>query len=286
MRVVAVGAAANLLLAAAKVGVGILAHSQALVADGIHSVSDLATDLVVLAGARFWTTPPDAAHPYGHGRVETLVNVFIGLALAVTSIGIAWEGIHTISGNESVSPGWSALAVGIISLVGKEALFRWTVHKGRACGSSALVSNAWHHRSDALSSVPVIVAVVVGWLAPHLTFLDPIAAVLVAMLLLKASWEIVRPAAKELLEAQDPGLVQEIHDMAEAKSEVCAVYDIRTRRVGSAVFVDLKMLVDPDLSVAAVHALQHDLESEVKRRHPAVVELLSHAEPGIEAPLR
>ena len=276
----------NLLLAVAKVTVGVVGHSQALVADGVHSLADLVTDAVVLVGAKFWTAPPDAAHPYGHGRVETLVNLFIGAVLVVTGLGIAWEGIQTISGAEAVKLGWPALVVGIASIVGKEALFRWTVRKGRAARSSALVANAWHHRSDALSSVPVVVAVLVGWLAPHVTFLDPVAAVLVAVLLLKAAWDVLLPAASELLEARDPALARDIHDVGEAQSQICAVYDVRTRRVGSAIFIDMKMVVDPDLSVAALHALQHELEAEIRRRHPAVVELMVHAEPGIHAPER
>lgn len=277
------GAAVNLLLALAKVTVGLMSQSQALLADGIHSLSDLVTDAAIVLGARFWTAPPDAGHPYGHGRLETLVNLFIGLVLAATAVGIGWRGLATIATAESVHLGWPALVVSVVSVAAKEALFHWTVHKGRAIGSTALIANAWHHRSDAMSSIPVLLAVVVGWAAPSLTFLDQVAAVLVAALLLRAAWGIMKPAADEIMEARDSGLERDIHDAAESRDEVCAVYDIRTRRVGGAVFVDLKMIVAPDLSVAAVHALQDTLEGEIRGRHPNVVEVLAHAEPGIEA---
>jgi cation diffusion facilitator family transporter len=279
--VAVIGALGNVLLAGAKVAVGLSGNSQALVADGVHSLSDLVTDAAVVLGAKFWTAPPDTSHPYGHGRLETLVNLFIGLVLAGTAIGIGWKGVVTIGVSHSVQLGWSAFAVSLGSVAVKEAMFRWTARRGRTIGSSALVANAWHHRSDAMSSLPVLLAVVVGWFAPQLTILDHLAAVLVAALLLKAAWDIMKPAVLELLEARDFDLEKEIHDAAEAQDEVHAVYDVRSRRVGGAVFVDLKMIVDPDMSVVMVHALQHELQSRIRSRHPAVSELQAHVEPGV-----
>lgn len=280
-RVAAVGAAGNVALAALKVGVGLWSHSQALVADGVHSLSDLITDAAVILGARFWTAPADSDHPYGHGRIETLVNVLIGVVLALTALGIGWRGVASLASDSEVNLGIAALATTLTSILAKEALYQWTIRRGRAIDSSALVANAWHHRSDALSSIPVAVAVIAGWVFPDLHTLDPIAAILVAALLLKAAWEITWPAIRELSEADDdPELGERVESIALEIEEIRSVHKIRTRRVGGASFVDLHIQVAPTMSVADAHALAHSLQERVRGREPQVLEVLAHVEPA------
>jgi cation diffusion facilitator family transporter len=277
-----VGAVANVSLATLKIGVGLVSQSQALVADGIHSFSDLVTDAAVILGARFWTAPADSDHPYGHGRIETLVNVLIGVVLAATALGIAWRGAFSLAqAQEDITLGWPALAVTLASIVSKEILYRWTARRGREIGSPATVANAWHHRSDALSSVPVAVAVVAGWTVPDLGYLDQIAAILVAALLLKASWEIAWPGLRELSEADDdPALGRRVEAIALGMEAIHSVHNIRTRRVGGASFVDLHMMVPPEMPVVKAHEVAHQLQNAVRNQEPQVLEVLAHVEPA------
>ncbi len=279
--VTAVGALVNLVLAAAKVTIGFTARSQALVADGIHSLSDLITDGVVLLGAAWWTRPPDADHPYGHGRLETLVNLFIGAALALTAAGIVWKGLVSMTSGEVSHLDWPALVVAGISVATKEWLFRWTARLGRQVGSSALVSNAWHHRSDALSSVPVLIAVVTSWFVPNLLFVDQVAAVLVAAMLVRAAWQIALPSVHELTEThQDPRLAARVAELAEQFPEIASVHRIRCRRVGGAFFVDLHMLLDPATPVVVAHETSHRFQTAVREDQPQVIEVIAHIEPA------
>ncbi len=275
------GAFVNLVLAAAKISVGFTALSQALVADGIHSLSDLVTDAIVLLGAAWWTRPPDEQHPYGHGRVETLVNLFIGVALAATAAGIVYKGLISMTSGEVTPLEWPALVIAAISVATKEWLFRWTARRGQQVGSSALVSNAWHHRSDALSSVPVLVAVITTWLVPALLFVDQVAAILVAAMLLRAAWNIARPSLNEITEtSQDPKLAARVAELAAEFPEISSVHRIRCRRVGGAFFVDLHMLLDPETPVVVAHETSHRFQAAVHGDQPQVVEVIAHIEPA------
>ena len=183
-RVVLYGALVNVLLSVLKVSVGIFSHSQALIADGIHSLSDLLTDCAIFVGAKYWNTPPDKAHPYGHGRLESLINICIGVVLGIVALGIGWQSLTSIDKSSSMAPGWWAFAVAIISIILKEGLFRWTAAKGKNIRSRALVASAWHHRSDALSSLPVAIAIFCTHIFPDILFLDNIAAMIVSVMIL------------------------------------------------------------------------------------------------------
>ncbi|WP_439899327.1 cation diffusion facilitator family transporter [Photobacterium kishitanii] len=155
-----VGSIANIALAFIKITVGKLTGSQALIADGVHSFSDLVTDTAIIIGSRYWTAPADTEHPYGHGRFETLTNIFIGFILAIVGIGIGWDSLHSISTQSHSQPGILAFSAAVASIVVKEALYRWTAIQAKSINSRALYANAWHHRSDALSSLPVAIAVI------------------------------------------------------------------------------------------------------------------------------
>ena len=274
------GMALNLVLSAAKFVFGILASSQSLIADGVHSLSDMVTDVAVLIGAPFWSAPPDKSHPYGHGRIETLLTMVIGGILAGVGVLICYHAIVSIREPDQGIPGWSAFAVACVSIVLKELIYRWTITVGKRVRSSALIANAWHHRSDGFSSVPVAVAVLGMHLRPDLVNLDHIAAILVSMLILQAAWRIVWPALKELT---DVGMGEEerkrLVEIVTKTEGVRNVHALRTRRVGSGIFVDLHVLVAPEISVGEGHDIAENLERRLLSEERDVVDVVVHVEP-------
>ncbi|MDO6684557.1 MULTISPECIES: cation diffusion facilitator family transporter [unclassified Agarivorans] len=275
-----IGSIANVFLAILKIGVGKLTGSQALVADGVHSFSDLVTDAAILIGSRYWAAPADKEHPYGHGRFETLTNIFIGALLILVGVGIAWDSINSLTANETSNPGALALAAALVSIVVKEVLYRWTLIQAKRVNSRALHANAWHHRSDALSSLPVAVAVLANYFFPHLHYLDQIAALLVTAMILKAAWEIIWPAMQEITEKEaDEKLEQKIQHHAVSNDEIKEVHAIRNRRVGSAILVDFHLLVDPDMSVDKAHTISEEFKDHLMQELDEVVDVIIHIEP-------
>lgn len=270
----------NLALAILKCSVGYLSKSQALFADGIHSLSDMATDLMIIIGAKFWEKPADDCHPYGHARIETLVTIIIGAALAVTALFIGWEAILSFSNKDDKNPGKIVFVVALISIILKESLFRWTISKGKKLKSSALISNAWHHRSDALSSIPVAVAVIGGFMFPALIYLDQIAALLVATMLLKAAWSIARPGILEICESS-AGTETEIiiKKLSSQIPEIKEIHAVRTRVLGGSVLADLHLLVDPKISVEEGHDIGDKFKKIVLESTENIVDVLVHIEP-------
>ncbi|MGY5452381.1 cation diffusion facilitator family transporter [Agarivorans sp. MS3-6] len=274
-----IGSIANVLLAILKITVGKITGSQALVADGVHSFSDLVTDAAILLGSRYWAAPADKEHPYGHGRFETLTNVFIGAILVIVGLGIAWDSINSFS-EETSNPGALALWAAIISIVVKEALYRWTLVQAKKVNSRALHANAWHHRSDALSSLPVAVAVLANYFFPHLHYLDQVAALLVTAMILKAAWEIIWPALQEITEKEaDEQLDHKIQSRAALIPDIKEVHAIRNRRVGSAILVDFHLLVDPLMSVEQAHTITEEFKDHLMQELDEVVDVIIHIEP-------
>ena len=180
-RVTFVGMALNILLALAKGAGGLVFKSHALVADAIHSFSDLVTDFAVIFGVRYWSAPPDEEHPYGHGKIETMVTAFIGLALAALAFELVHDAVSSIaSGGSKDVPGLFAFVIAVLSVIVKEALFRWTRAEARRLNSPGLEANAWHHRSDAASSIPAAVAIALARLFPDVGYIDQLGAILAA----------------------------------------------------------------------------------------------------------
>jgi len=279
-RVTLWGLVINLALAAFKFAAGLLGSSQALIADAVHSVSDSVTDIAVLIGAKFWSAPADASHPHGHGRIETMITVLIGAALAAVGIGLAYNALSTLATPHRIVPGWIAFAAACVSLVSKELLYQWTMRVGKRVKSSALMANAWHHRSDGFSSLPVAIAVLGTRLQPEWTFLDHVAAVIVSLLILQAAWNILWPALKQLA---DTGASKEeqdtIRSMAAVVPGVREVHALRTRHVGPGLQVDLHVLVAPQLSVREGHEISGAVKSRLLQDGPDVVDVLIHIEP-------
>lgn len=267
-RVTLAGGAANLLLLALKFAAGAAGNSAAMLADAVHSLSDFATDIVVLVFVRIANKPGDKTHGYGHGKYETLATAIVGLLLLAAGAGILWNGARAVAGfagGQPVGkPGAVALAAALASVAAKELLYRYTAAAGRRLNSQAVVANAWHHRSDALSSVGTAagiggaVALGEGW-----QVLDPVAAVAVSFFIIKAAVQLLGPCLSELVEHSLPEeLERRITDAALSFEGVSEPHNLRTRRIGNYYSIDLHVRMDGDLTLRQAH----DTASAIERR--------------------
>ncbi len=281
-----IGFGSNLALATFKLFAGIIGHSGAMIADAMHSLSDFASDIVVLIGFRFVGKPADKSHDYGHGKYETLVTVVVGGILLLVGVGILWDGVVKIrlglEGELLAAPGGIALVAAIISVVVKEWLYRYTITIGKKINSKAVVANAWHHRSDALSSIGTVLgvggAIVLGekW---HI--LDPIAAVIVSIFIIKVALDISSGSIRELTdESLSDEAKQEIIQIASAFSTVTDPHNLKTRRIGSDVAIDLHIRVAHDMCVADAHDITNKIEAEIRRRFGQSAFISIHVEPN------
>jgi cation diffusion facilitator family transporter len=274
------GIVGNLVLSAVKVGVGLSAGSMALVADGVHSLSDMATDVAVLLGVYFGSKQPDEKHQYGHGRIETFSAGFIGIALIGVGGVMIQRAAAGIAAGRYVRPGFIVLFVAIFSIVVKELLYRATKKVAVQTHSSALYANAWHHRSDSLSSV----AVVAGFVSLQFGFKygDQLAAVAVGLMIILVGIRVMTDCLSELTEsAIDPDTIEHIKHVINANSSIRQWHKLRTRTVGREVFLDLHILVKADLNVAAAHEIAESLESALNEQITRPVNITVHIEPDI-----
>jgi len=275
-----VGLLCNLALAAAKAAAGILGHSQAVLADALHSLTDSVTDIAVILGVRFWTAPADEDHPHGHGRIETLITVVIGLTVGAVAVGMGVQAIRGLRHDPGTAPTAIALAVALVSIVVKEVLYQWTARVGREVRSPALVANAWHHRSDAISSIPAAVAVAVTLIDPGWAVVDRVGAVVVCLLILQASWRILQPAIDQLIDAGAPASDRRhIEELALQVDGVEAAHAVRTRYVGADLAVDLHVEVDGGLSVGEGHTIAVAVRRKLIEEGPNVTDALVQIEP-------
>lgn len=275
-----IGLAVNLLLAVVKFAAGYWGRSQAMIADAVHSLTDTVTDIAVIAGSHFWAQPPDEDHPYGHRRLETLITVFIGAMLAAAGFSIGWEALTNLKQDGAYRPGWIAAAAAVLSIICKEILYRWTAATGRRVKSPALVANAWHHRTDAISSVPVLVAVGGSILFPDWSFLDGLGAVVVSIFILQAALRIVWPGLRELIDSGAPAAIRnEIARVAEDNEEVLQVHDIRTRYIGSSIQVDLHIVLNGELSVRDGHTIADAVKKRLIDDVTDIIDVVVHVDP-------
>ena len=277
-RVTVWGLVVNLALAGIKFVFGYYGRSQALIADAVHSLSDTSTDIAVLVGVGYWSAPADVDHPYGHSRIEALVSLFIGVMLGAVGVGLAYRAVATLQTPHWGVPGLSAFAAACASIAAKEALYRWTAAVSTRTKSSALAANAWHHRSDALSSVAV--AALGAQVRPTWGFLDNVAAVIVSVLILRAAWHIAWPALGQLLDTgADEAERQAIRELALGTEGVQGVHALRTRHIGSGLQIDIHIQVDPHLSVREGHAIAGAAKERLLTQGPSVIDVLIHVEP-------
>lgn len=273
-----VGIAVNSALAAVKVVVGLLAGSLALVADGIHSLSDLVTDATVLVGIFVSSKKADVKHPYGHGRAETFAGLFIALVLMFVGGTMIYYATVAIAKDEMTQPHFVVLIVALASIFSKEWVYRITQKVARESHSTSLYANAWHHRSDALSSV----AVVVGFIALEVGFGhgDQVAAIAVGLMVIYVGVHIIGDVFRELVEgAADSETIKQIEQIIDANADVRHWHKLRSRTVGREVFLDVHILVDPELNVAGAHRISENLEKSLEEQVSRPVNITVHIEP-------
>jgi len=277
-----IGLLVNLALTAVKFVAGFLGGSQAVVADAVHSLSDSLTDVVVLVGVKYWSAPADQQHPHGHQRIETIITVYIGLALAAVALGLGYKAMISLR-EAHTPPTGVALAAVLLSIVVKEALFRWHFSVGKRLRSQALLANAWEHRSDAFGSMPAALAVGVAIVAPGWGFVDRVGAIVASLLILQAAWKIAWPALTELADrGADVLTVEKIRELTQTVAGVREAHAIRTRYLGSGLQVDMHVLVDPQISVEQGHFISECVKIRLLELMGEVLDVIIHIEPDLE----
>jgi len=284
-RVTLVGSVGNLALLAFKFVAGIVGHSAAMVADAVHSLSDFATDLIVLVFVRISAKPQDAGHDYGHGKFETLATLFVALALVAAAIGIIVSGagkfIHWLNGETLEMPGKLALWAALLSIVVKEVLYRYTVAKGKALDSPAVVANAWHHRSDAFSSIGAAIGIGGALLlGEKWAVLDPLASIGVGIMLVKVAWDLLKVSTGELTDSSLPEETEkEIEEIICSFPQVSEPHNLRTRRIGNRIAIEAHVRLDGKMSLTEAHDIVSALEAALRARFGASTLVTIHMEP-------
>lgn len=273
------GGLVNIALGFVKAFAGMVGGSGALMADALHSFSDLATDVIVLVGYRLGRMPEDEDHPYGHGKMETLSTLVMGLIVAGVGVGIAGNGVAAVTGGQpDAAPGAIALWAALISILAKEGLFRWTAHVACDSDSRLILSNAWHHRTDAFSSMAALAGVAGarwGW-----WWADPLAAVVVGGFILKVGWELGWPAYRDLTDASvEEEQFARIGAVIDSLGGVQGHKDLRVRRAGASLLVDVDVLVAPELNVVQGHDVAARVRRTLIHRMKSVRDVMVHVEP-------
>lgn len=284
-RVTIIGSFVNLLLLIFKFIAGFAGHSSAMIADAVHSLSDFFSDIVVIVMVRLSAKPEDKDHDYGHGKYETLASLIVGLMLAIVGLGIFYNGVSTtiafFNGESIGQPTWIALIAAIVSILAKEGIYRYTIYKERAIHSSALIANAWHHRSDALTSVAALVGIGGAMiLGSKWAVLDPIAAAVVSIFIIKAAYDLIKPNLDELLEkALSEEQKQGISKIVLDTPGVVDMHRLRTRRVGNNLAIELHIKMDGNMSLSQAHEIATEVEKRLKQAYGNDIHTGIHMEP-------
>lgn len=277
------GLLVNLGLVALKGTAGVTTGSRALIADAVHSLSDLTTDIAVVLGARYWSRPPDENHPLGHRGIETAVSIFIGIMLLAAGAGIGIDALVSIGRNKEVtSPGIAAAAAALASLIVKEILSRWTLKMSRITGSVALSANAVHHRSDALSSIPVLIAVSISIVKPELAFLDAVAGAVVSIFVIISGWKILKPGLLEMANTAPPAeVLVRIRDTALSVQGVRGIHALRARMETGGLFVDLHVQLSGEMTLREGFVLCRKVEEAIRTAEPSIRDVIARIEPAV-----
>jgi len=284
-KVTIAGSIVSLLLILVKFPAGIFGRSAAMIADAVHSLSDLLTDVVVIVFVKTSQKPKDKEHAYGHGKFETLATLIIGIVLLGVGVGIAWSGANSIyaviQGELLPSPGIIALLAALATIASKEILYRYTVVKGKKLNSPALVANAWHHRSDALSSIGTAIGIGGAiFLGDKWTILDPLAAMVVSFFIVKMSIQLIKPCLDELLERSLPeDTKKEIEEIVNAFEDVCQLHNLHTRKIGNYYAIEFHIRMDGNKSLSETHARITEIEVKLKERFGNKTHVIIHVEP-------
>ena len=277
IRAIVIGMIANLLLSLFKFVGGILGNSVALVADAIHSLSDLVTDIIVLFTHRIGKMPQDEDHPYGHGRAETIGATVIGLLIIMTGIGVAYETWETIAEDNRQAPGLLAASAALLSILINEGLFHYTRRVGEATKSPSLIANAWHHRTDAISSIAALIGIVGAW--QGFAFMDPLAGAVVGCMIVKVGIDITRQGVRDLMDtALSDEHTKKIHAILSEIPEVLHFHDLRTRVIGGEFLIDVHILVDPEMTVTEGHRVAETARRNLIKAIRNIQDVLVHVD--------
>ena len=284
-KVTMVGGVVNVILLLFKFVAGILGHSAAMVADAVHSLSDFVTDVIVIIFVHISGKPKDKSHDYGHGKYETLAMTIIGLALLAVAIGIVYSGLMKIidwmSGHELQAPGMLALWAALLSVVLKEGVYRYSMREARKLQSQAVEANAWHHRSDALSSIGTAIGIGGAiFLGQRWTVLDPIASVVVGLFIIKVAIFLLRDGIGDLMEQSLPDEVEaEILQLAASVDGVCNPHSLCTRRIGNHYAIELHILMDGNITLCEAHDKASEVEDLLRQHYGNETHIAVHVEP-------
>ncbi len=286
------GSAVNAVLIVLKFIAGFVGRSSAMVADAVHSLSDFISDVIVLVFVKIAGKPRDKGHEYGHGKFETLATMIIGVLLVFAGIGLMINGVEavvrSIKGEALERPTMLALFVAIISILSKEGLYRYTIRCGKKLNSQAVIANAWHHRSDAISSVGTLIGIAGAmFFGDKWRILDPAAAILVSILIIKSGYEIVKPCISELLEASLPDDKQkEIIKLVMGVPGIVGIHNLRTRRIGNGIAVDLHAKMDGSITLAEAHEKATAAENAIRQAFGSNSIINIHMEPAKRSAVR
>jgi len=277
-----VGIIGNVFLSAFKFIAGIMGNSSAMVSDAVHSLSDVFATFIAFLGVRFGRREADASHPYGHERIESLAAIVLGLILLVTGVGIGWVGLEKIlAGNyENLPiPGMIALVAAIVSIAVKEGMFWYTRHWARVIRSSAFEADAWHHRSDAMSSIGALVGV--GGSMLGYPVLDPIASVVICLFILKQGISIIYDALKKMLDTScGEQFEKEVRQLVDAENQVERIDMLRTRMFGDKVYIDMEIAIDGSMQLTDAHAIAERVHDDIEHTFPEVKHVMIHVNPA------
>jgi cation diffusion facilitator family transporter len=281
-KVTITGAVVNALLATSQIVFGIIGQSQALLADGFHTLSDLLSDFVVLFAIKQSSLAADENHPYGHGRIETLATVLLGFLLAAAGLGIGFRGINSIIESRQVNPELITLFFAALAIFAKEFLYHYTIRAAKRIHSSLLESNAWHHRSDALSSIVVLVGISSQLLG--IPYMDALAAIVVAILIIVMGFRLAKKAFAELIDTSlDNELIGKVKTLIESSESVLEIHSLRSRSMGGLGYVDAEIRVNQRLSVSEAHHIAFSLEQAIKASFPQIIDVSIHVDPLTES---
>ena len=284
-KVTLVGSAGNAALLTFKFIAGVLGNSSAMIADAVHSLSDFVTDLLVLVFVSISAKPQDQSHDYGHGKFETIASFLIGLALVAAATGIVVSGVLKLiswwGGTQLEAPGWIALWAALLSIAIKEVLYQYTARKGRELDSQVMIANAWHHRSDALSSIGAAIGIALAvLLGQRWTVFDPLASIVVGLMLVKVAYELLKQSIGELTESSLPAETeQEIVQIIQSFDDVQQPHNLRTRRIGNRIAIEAHVRMDGQLPLDTVHDRATTIERKLKERFGPDTHVALHMEP-------
>ncbi len=277
-----VGIFGNVFLAAFKLFAGILGRSGAMISDAVHSLSDVFATFVAYLGVRLSRQPEDEEHPYGHERLECVASLILGLILAGTGLGIGYTGIHKLVSKEELEiPTILPLIAAIVSIVSKEAMFWYTMYHAKKMDSSAFKADAWHHRSDAISSVGAFIGIALAKIG--FPFMDPVASLIICLFILKVAFDISKNALDEMIDSSGgEELEQNIRNFVGIQPGVVNIDLLHTRKFGNRIYIDLEIAADRNISLIEAHEIAENVHSKVEQEFPNVKHVMIHVNPANE----